>query len=142
MTWSSETLAQNLNANAIRWGTIYNFRFDSDSPPQTTNAIVGFFKNGSPITIQVQGPGSGGHQFYGQRPNIYIQRNANTFGGGYDQRPVPKCTCSDDQLIRILRFSEYSRRRAVHHLRFVKTLHLQSAERAGQWRPERCQSNG
>jgi glucose/arabinose dehydrogenase len=56
LTWSSETFAQNPNANAIRWGTLYNFRFDSDRPPQTTNATVGFFKSGAPITVQVQGP--------------------------------------------------------------------------------------
>ena len=56
LTWSSETLAQNENANAIRWGTLYNFRFDSNRPPQLVNATVGFFKVGSPITIQVQGP--------------------------------------------------------------------------------------
>lgn len=58
MTWSSETLAQNPNANAIRWGTMYNFRFDSNRPPQTMNATVGFFKTGAPITVQVQGPSS------------------------------------------------------------------------------------
>ncbi|MCU1266791.1 MAG: glucose/sorbosone dehydrogenase [Acidobacteria bacterium] len=57
LTWSSETLAQNPNANAIRWGTLYNFRFDSDHPPQTTNATLGFFKSGAPITVQVQAPG-------------------------------------------------------------------------------------
>jgi hypothetical protein len=56
MSWSSETLAQNPNANAIRWGTMYNFRFDSTSPPVTTNATVGFFKTGSPVNVQVQGP--------------------------------------------------------------------------------------
>jgi hypothetical protein len=56
MTWSSETFAQNQNANAIRWGTLYNFRFDSNRPPQATNATVGFFKTGSPITVAVQGP--------------------------------------------------------------------------------------
>jgi hypothetical protein len=56
MTWNSETFAQNQNANAIRWGTMYNFRFDSNRPPQTMNATVGFFKTGSPITVQVQGP--------------------------------------------------------------------------------------
>ncbi len=33
LSWSSETFAQNQNANAIRWGTLYNFRFDSDKPP-------------------------------------------------------------------------------------------------------------
>lgn len=56
MTWSSETFAQNQNANAIRWGTMYNFRFDSNRPPQNMNATIGFFKTGSPITVQVQGP--------------------------------------------------------------------------------------
>ena len=34
ITWNSETFAQNQNANAIRWGTLYNFRFDADQPPQ------------------------------------------------------------------------------------------------------------
>lgn len=56
MTWSSETFAQNQNANAIRWGTLYNFRFDSNRPPQNVNATIGFFKNGSPMQVQVQGP--------------------------------------------------------------------------------------
>ena len=58
MTWSSETFAQNPNANAIRWGTLYNFRFDSNSPPQTTNATIGFLKTGAPINLQIQGPSS------------------------------------------------------------------------------------
>jgi hypothetical protein len=56
LTWNTETFAQNQNANAIRWGTLYNFRFDSNRPPQTTNATVGFFKTGAPITVQIQGP--------------------------------------------------------------------------------------
>lgn len=56
MTWNSETFAQNQNANALRWGTMYNFRFDSNRPPQTTNATIGFYKTGTPITVQVQGP--------------------------------------------------------------------------------------
>jgi hypothetical protein len=60
ITWSSETLAQNQNANAIRWGTLYNFRFDADQAPQTTNATVGFFKTGSPMTVVIQAPGQGG----------------------------------------------------------------------------------
>ena len=60
ITWSSETLAQNQNANAIRWGTLYNFRFDADQPPQEANAMVAYFKTGSPTTVAIQGPFGGG----------------------------------------------------------------------------------
>ena len=59
ITWNSETFAQNQNANAIRFGTLYNFRFDADQPPQTANATVGFFKTGSPTTVAIQAPGAG-----------------------------------------------------------------------------------
>ncbi len=57
MTWNSETFAQNQNANAIRWGTMYNFRFDSTVSPTLVNTTVGFFKTGAPIVVQIQGPG-------------------------------------------------------------------------------------
>jgi hypothetical protein len=56
LSWSSQTFAQNQNANALRWGTLYNFRFDSNRPPQAANATVGFFKNGTPINVGIQGP--------------------------------------------------------------------------------------
>ena len=60
LTWiRPETLAQNPNANAIRWGTMYNFRFESDRPPQVANATIGFFKTGLPITVAIQGPSAG-----------------------------------------------------------------------------------
>ena len=60
ITWNSETFAQNQNANAIRWGTLYNFRFDADQPPQTASATVGYFKTGSPMTVAIQAPAGGG----------------------------------------------------------------------------------
>ena len=60
ITWNSETFAQNQNANAIRWGTLYNFRFDADQPPQEANAMVGYFKNGSPTTVAIQAPAGSG----------------------------------------------------------------------------------
>ena len=56
LAWSCETLAQNPNANAIRWGTLYNFRFDSNRPPQAEFAVIGFFKTGVPIMVPIQGP--------------------------------------------------------------------------------------
>jgi hypothetical protein len=54
--WNCETFAQNQNANAIRFGTLYNFRFDSTAPPAETTANIGFFKTGSPISVKVQAP--------------------------------------------------------------------------------------
>jgi hypothetical protein len=60
ITWNTETFAQNQNANAIRFGTLYNFRFDADQPPQTASATVGFFKTGSPMMVAIQGPMGGG----------------------------------------------------------------------------------
>ncbi len=56
LMWNSETFAQNQNANAIRFGTLYNFRFDADLPPTLWYATIGFFKTGSPITVVVQAP--------------------------------------------------------------------------------------
>src|SRR4029077_20364042 len=59
ITWNTETFAQNQNANAIRWGTLYNFRFDANQPPQAANATGGFFKTGSPMMVAIQGPAGG-----------------------------------------------------------------------------------
>jgi len=59
LIWTCETFAQNPNANAIRFGTLYNFRFDADQPPQTASATIGFFKTGSPVTVEIQAPGGG-----------------------------------------------------------------------------------
>jgi len=56
ITWSSETFAQNQNANAIRWGTLYNFRFDADQPPQIAKGTVAYFKTGSPMSVAIQAP--------------------------------------------------------------------------------------
>src|SRR3989454_1458963 len=56
LTWSCETFAQNPNANALRWGTLYNYRFDSKRPPQDELAVIGFFKTGVPIMVPIQGP--------------------------------------------------------------------------------------
>ena len=60
ITWNSETFAQNQNANAIRYATLYNFRFDADQPPQAASATVGFFKTGSPMMVAIQAPAGGG----------------------------------------------------------------------------------
>ena len=44
--WSTIPYSTNPNANALRWGTLYNFRFDTNVPPITSTATLGFFKPG------------------------------------------------------------------------------------------------
>jgi hypothetical protein len=56
VTWSTQTFAENQNANAVRWSTSYTFRFDSNQPPQPANATIGFFKTGAPMTVAIQAP--------------------------------------------------------------------------------------
>jgi len=47
VTWTTTPYSQDSTANAIRWSTLYNFRFDADQPPQTVVATLGLFK---PVT--------------------------------------------------------------------------------------------
>jgi len=59
LTWScTETFAQNQNANALRWGTLFNFGFTANSAPSMTTATLGLFKPGpnSQLTATVDGP--------------------------------------------------------------------------------------
>ena len=62
ITWSTETQAANNNANAIRWGSLYNFRFDANTPPQSGTITLGLWKPGSPDSIAGAGdvPSAGG----------------------------------------------------------------------------------
>ncbi len=57
-TWSTQTFAQNPNANALRWGTLYNYRFTANQPPVATTATIGLFRSGSQPdpTVTVMGP--------------------------------------------------------------------------------------
>ena len=47
LRWSTQPFAENPNANALRWGTLYNFRFDADSPPVVADGEIGLFKPGT-----------------------------------------------------------------------------------------------
>jgi hypothetical protein len=44
--WSTSTLAEDPLANALRWGTLYNFRFDADFPPGARELTIGLFRRG------------------------------------------------------------------------------------------------
>jgi hypothetical protein len=48
ITWSCDTPTVDPNANAIRWATTYNFRFDADRPPVTANAELGLWNVSTP----------------------------------------------------------------------------------------------
>jgi hypothetical protein len=58
LTWATETEVQNRSANALRWGTLYNFRFDAPRPPRPATASLGLWKSGGPsrVAAQVEGP--------------------------------------------------------------------------------------
>ena len=43
------------NANALRWGTLYNFRFDANIAPANALASLGLFKPGTPTSLSVAG---------------------------------------------------------------------------------------
>jgi hypothetical protein len=61
LTWACETQAANPNANALHWGTTYNFRFDANVGPAAGNATIGLWKSGSPanVSTSVDVPGGG-----------------------------------------------------------------------------------
>ncbi len=58
--WETTSYATDPNANALRWGTLYNFRFDAAvAPTFVTQAELALFKPGTPTTMTVtidQGP--------------------------------------------------------------------------------------
>jgi hypothetical protein len=59
--WSTSTFAANQNANALRWSTLYNFRFDADAAPVTGDLTIGLFRSGgTALALGLPVPGNGG----------------------------------------------------------------------------------
>jgi hypothetical protein len=54
--WFTQTHAENEFANAIRWGTLYNFSFDADRAPCARDGAIGLFRPGEPESIGVSVP--------------------------------------------------------------------------------------
>ncbi|MEO6711350.1 MAG: hypothetical protein ABI054_02585 [Planctomycetota bacterium] len=75
-SWSSQTFATNVNANALRWSTTYAFSFDSIGAPTLGDAKITLFKPGTPteVTIQVDVPG------VGNTAVIYCTAKTNSLG--------------------------------------------------------------
>ncbi|MCH7992877.1 MAG: hypothetical protein IIB57_00380 [Planctomycetes bacterium] len=60
ITWATDSFADTYLANAVTWGTLYNFRFDANAPPQAVSATVGLFKTGDTVTAATVSPGAVG----------------------------------------------------------------------------------
>ncbi len=56
VTWATQPFAVNSNANALRFGTTYNFRFDANTPPVYRTVSLGVFKSGLPVTFSGYAP--------------------------------------------------------------------------------------
>lgn len=52
VTWSSpQTYAQNINSNALRWGTMYTFWFTANTAPTQGGGTLGLFKPHTPQSM-------------------------------------------------------------------------------------------
>ncbi len=58
--WSTDTQAQNPNANAVRWGTLYNFRFRATQSPRPVSAVLAPFAGGVDFSAAAVAPGLAG----------------------------------------------------------------------------------
>jgi len=57
ISWSTADFNTNPVANALRWGTLYNFRFDANRPPQSTDVIFTFYMPGTPNAVSAASVG-------------------------------------------------------------------------------------
>jgi hypothetical protein len=53
LIWETDDYLANPDANALRWDTLYNFRFDVNTPPRTGDATLGLFLPGNPDEMTV-----------------------------------------------------------------------------------------
>lgn len=55
LEWSTASYAEDEYANALRWGTLYNFRFDTDVAPHATGSVeLAMFKPGTAASVTAQ----------------------------------------------------------------------------------------
>lgn len=55
VSWSTSAFDVDENANAIRWGTLYNFRFDANTAPTTGSVTLTLFRPGTPTQVSAGG---------------------------------------------------------------------------------------
>jgi hypothetical protein len=52
LLWKTKSYFVEPNANALRWDTLYNFRFDAPMPPRSSQVELGLFLPGFPNQVQ------------------------------------------------------------------------------------------
>ncbi|MEM7246675.1 MAG: hypothetical protein AAF533_15095 [Acidobacteriota bacterium] len=59
ITWSTASNAEDPNANALRWGTVYNFRFEAERAPNDEVGVMGLFRPSAEgeIVVDIPAPG-------------------------------------------------------------------------------------
>ncbi|MGB2985665.1 MAG: hypothetical protein WBE26_07250, partial [Phycisphaerae bacterium] len=95
ITWTTESYDVNPNANALRFSTLYSFRFDANVGPGPALAIIGLFKPGLPEEVQVRtmGPTPGPIDCQPNGIEDCCDIECGAPGGECD---VPGCGGSDD----------------------------------------------
>lgn len=88
--WDMIDTCPTMAPNALRWGTLYNFRFKADAPSITTSdATIGLYRTGGQVTVATETPGG---TPTGQSPTD-CQPNGNpdvcdiAFGSSLDCQP-------------------------------------------------------
>lgn len=54
VSWETTPHAVDPQANALRWGTLYNFRMQAGAPPAPALATLGLFRPGTPAAVVIQ----------------------------------------------------------------------------------------
>lgn len=80
-SWSCVPYDVDPNANALRWGTLYNVRFIANSAPIAGEVTLGLFSPGSPDSVMASAP------VPGPRPSLYRVYVSNGSGGGLWESP-------------------------------------------------------
>ena len=93
ISWTTDSYSVNPDANAIRWGTLYNFRFTCTASPASGSALIGLFKPGNgPDTesVSITTPGGG---------NGYIDCNGNGIPDTYEIARDPSLDLNHDGIL-------------------------------------------
>ncbi|MEM7166522.1 MAG: hypothetical protein AAF581_13735 [Planctomycetota bacterium] len=93
VSWSTTPYATDPNANALRWGTMYNFRFEANSPPAVGNVFS---------TLTLFKPGGAGE------PNSLSIATKGPVSLGSAPNPVSNLSCSASSLDAILSWTNGS----------------------------------